>query len=280
MNYNGNNLYKNTIAGGGAGITSLIVIYPTEYVKTQMQLYPKKNLNNIIKNTYNRHGLKGFYKGMSSLSIVSIPRSAIKYTSFELYRHLLKNETETKTEKIYKNFICGALSGITTSIGISLPSDNIKIKSISLQNTNKSSGLIISTKSLYKDHSLKGFYKGGLANCTKESLTYASRFALYGLVSDKIGKDTSFKNFIAGGISSIPGPLINNPLDVIQTRMQSNYDNKYKNNYDCAKQILKNEGIMTFWKGASLRVLRTIPGMGTSFMVYEFLCDFFGFDSK
>ena len=44
MNYNGNNLYKNTIAGGGAGITSLIVIYPTEYIKTQMQLYPKKKL--------------------------------------------------------------------------------------------------------------------------------------------------------------------------------------------------------------------------------------------
>jgi solute carrier family 25 citrate transporter 1 len=272
MNYNGSKLYKNTIAGGSAGITSLLTIYPTEYIKTQVQLYPKNNFNTIIKNTYNTHGLNGFYRGMSSLAIVSIPRSAVKYTSFEVYRHLLKRENETKTEKLYKNFLSGALSGFTTSFCVSLPSDNIKIKSISLQNSNKPSGLLDSTKNVYKDNGLKGFYKGALSNSTKECITYASRFALYGIVSEKIGKDTVFKNFISGGIASMPGPLINNPLDVIQTRMQSNYDNKYKSNFDCAKQILKNEGIFTFWKGASLRTLRTIPGMGVSFMVYEEIC--------
>ena len=59
------------------------------------------------------------------------------------------------------------------------------------------------------------------------------------------------------------------PIDTVKTRMQSiEARSLYKNSFDCAAKIFKNEGILVFWSGALPRLGRLILSGGIVFTMY------------
>lgn len=80
----GSNGIKGIIAGGITGGIEICITYPTEYVKTQLQLDEKganKRYNGIadcVKKTVNQRGFFGLYRGLSVLLYGSIPKSAAR----------------------------------------------------------------------------------------------------------------------------------------------------------------------------------------------------------
>ena len=71
------------VSGGITGGIEICITYPTEYVKTQLQLdrTGQKEFNGIIdcvKKTVNRHGFFGLYRGLPILLYMSIPKSAVR----------------------------------------------------------------------------------------------------------------------------------------------------------------------------------------------------------
>lgn len=75
------------ILGGITGGIEICITYPTEYVKTQLQLDEKtsraggKQYNGIVdcvKKTVRSHGVLGLYRGLSVLLYGSIPKSAVR----------------------------------------------------------------------------------------------------------------------------------------------------------------------------------------------------------
>jgi len=77
-------------SGGITGGIEICITYPTEYVKTQLQLDEKagtaaKQYTGIwdcVKKTVQRHGVFGLYRGLSVLVYGSIPKSAVRYKFF------------------------------------------------------------------------------------------------------------------------------------------------------------------------------------------------------
>lgn len=79
------NLFSNLFnIGGITGGIEICITYPTEYVKTQMQLDEKagaRKYNGImdcVKKTVKGHGVFGLYRGLSVLLYGSIPKSAVR----------------------------------------------------------------------------------------------------------------------------------------------------------------------------------------------------------
>lgn len=76
---------KGIVAGGITGGIEICITFPTEYVKTQLQLDEKggkKQYNGIIdcvKKTVRGHGFFGLYRGLSVLLYGSIPKSAVRW---------------------------------------------------------------------------------------------------------------------------------------------------------------------------------------------------------
>jgi len=62
--------------------------------------------------------------------------------------------------------------------------------------------------------------------------------------------------------------LITQPADTLKTKMQLDTQ-LYKNTIQSAVYILKNEGIASFWKGVTPRLLRKSVSSGISWSVYE-----------
>ena len=70
--------------GGIAGGLEIMMTFPTEYVKTQLQLderaaVPKyKGPINCAAVTVKEHGVLGLYRGLSSLLYGSIPKASVR----------------------------------------------------------------------------------------------------------------------------------------------------------------------------------------------------------
>lgn len=72
------------LTGGIAGGLEIMITFPTEYVKTQLQLDERsakpqyKGPINCAVVTVKQHGVLGLYRGLSSLLYGSIPKASVR----------------------------------------------------------------------------------------------------------------------------------------------------------------------------------------------------------
>ena len=83
-----------------------------------------------------------------------------------------------------------------------------------------------------------------------------------------------WQSLLVGGISGGMGPIANNPLDVVKTRLQKQVVTdgktpKYTGLTQACVLIAKEEGVLALWKGIVPRLLRISPGQAITFMTYE-----------
>lgn len=75
-----------SFSGGIAGGLEIMITFPTEYVKTQLQLDEKSAKPkytgpfNCAAVTVREHGFFGLYRGLSSLLYGSIPKASVRWT--------------------------------------------------------------------------------------------------------------------------------------------------------------------------------------------------------
>lgn len=74
----------------------------------------------------------------------------------------------------------------------------------------------------------------------------------------------SMYNFMQGGIAGAFGATIVYPIDLVKTRMQNQRNTVvgqvlYKNSIDCAKKILRNEGVLGFYRGLGPQLIGVAP---------------------
>lgn len=77
-------LYSKFPLGGITGGIEICITFPTEFVKTQLQLDEKggkrqyDGIVDCVKKTVRGHGVFGLYRGLSVLLYGSIPKSAVR----------------------------------------------------------------------------------------------------------------------------------------------------------------------------------------------------------
>lgn len=73
------------VVGGITGGLEICITFPTEYVKTQLQLDERSGVQkrytgpvNCVSVTVRDYGVRGLYRGLSVLLYGSIPKSAVR----------------------------------------------------------------------------------------------------------------------------------------------------------------------------------------------------------
>lgn len=73
------------VLGGITGAIEILITFPTEYVKTQLQLDERMGVKktysgpiDCCKKTVHSHGFRGLYRGLSVLLYAAIPKSAVR----------------------------------------------------------------------------------------------------------------------------------------------------------------------------------------------------------
>ncbi|KAH8232245.1 hypothetical protein KR032_002542 [Drosophila birchii] len=278
---------KGVVAGAITGAIEICITYPTEYVKTQLQLDEKganKKYNGIfdcVKQTVQQRGFFGLYRGLSVLLYGSIPKSAARFGSFEF----LKSQAEDSKGQLSNSakLLCGLGAGICEAIVAVTPMETIKVKFINDQRSAnpKFKGFVNGVGQIVKAEGITGIYKGLTATILKQGSNQAIRFFVLESLKDLYKGDDPKKpvpKLLVGAFGVVAGAASvfgNTPLDVIKTRMQGLEASKYKNTAHCAMMIMKNEGPAAFYKGTLPRLGRVCLDVAITFMIYDSFMDLF-----
>jgi solute carrier family 25 citrate transporter 1 len=273
------------IAGGCAGFMEALVCHPLDTIKVRMQLRssapgraklkvpaPKRSFIGVGIDIVRREGPLALYKGLGAVVSGIVPKMAIRFSSFELYKSILKNR-ETGRVSTTATFFAGLGAGVTEAVLVVTPMDVIKIR-LQAQRHSMMDPLDVpkyrnaahAAYTIIKEEGPRALYKGVTLTALRQATNQAVNFTVYQELP-------SYQHLIIGGLSGAMGPMSNAPIDTIKTRIQrAPYvpgESSWTRFSNVCMGIIKNEGYLAFYKGLTPRVLRVAPGQAITFMVYE-----------
>ncbi|XP_068560221.1 tricarboxylate transport protein B, mitochondrial [Cebidichthys violaceus] len=272
---------KANLAGGIAGGIEICITFPTEYVKTQLQLDEKANppkyrgIGDCVRQTVQGHGVKGLYRGLSSLVYGSIPKSAVRFGVFEFLSNHARDESGRLDST--RGLLCGLGAGILEAILVVCPMETVKVKFIHDQTSAnpRYKGFYHGVREIVKAQGIRGTYQGLTATVLKQGSNQAIRFYVMTSLKNWYKGDDPDKAMnplltgVFGAVAGAASVFGNTPLDVIKTRMQGLEAHKYKSTLDCALKILRHEGVAAFYKGTVPRLGRVCLDVAIVFIIYE-----------
>ncbi|XP_074604802.1 mitochondrial citrate transporter scheggia [Brevipalpus obovatus] len=278
---------KGIIAGGITGGIEICITFPTEYVKTQLQLDERSakprytGIPDVVRQTVRSHGVSGLYRGLSVLIYGSIPKSAVRFGAFEEFK---KRSVDSKGNlNAYQRLYCGLGAGVCEAIFAVTPMETVKVKFINdQQSTNpKYRGFLHGVRCIVREEGIRGTYQGVTATIMKQGSNQAIRFFVMETLKDWYrGGDPnkSVNKLVTGCFGAVAGAVSvfgNTPIDVVKTRMQGLDAKKYKGTFDCFLQIAKHEGFRAFYKGTVPRLSRVCLDVAITFMIYDSFMELF-----
>ncbi|CAF1439558.1 unnamed protein product [Adineta steineri] len=285
---------RGVIAGGITGAIEICITFPTEFVKTQLQLDEggsrrgePRQFNGIVdcvKKTVHSRGFFGLYRGLSVLLYGSIPKSGVRFGAFEeLKKHAVDSNGQLNTKT---RLLCGLGAGIAEAIFAVTPMETVKVKFIQDQSLAKPNyrGFFHGVREIIRTEGIRGTYQGLTATMLKQGSNQAIRFFVMETLKEQYRHYTNrapnapvpiLVTGVFGLMAGAASVFGNTPLDVVKTRMQSLEASKYKNTWDCASQIMRNEGPKAFYKGTVPRLGRVCADVAITFMIYDKFIEMF-----
>jgi len=269
--------WKTLINGGVVGAVEAVLTYPTEYVKTHLQLQSKVNpeytgIWSCVKGTVKQHGVLGLYRGLTPLLIGSIPKQGIRWFAYDTISGQLKEDGKLSSSR---RSMAGFGAGCAEAIFAVVPMETIKTKIIDDKKSANPQfrGTFDAMKKIVKTQGMGGLYKGVAATTTKQGLNQAVRFPVQNFLlnvmtgGDKSKQSSTLYNGLAGCGAGAISVLVTQPADVVKTRMQG-VNASSKGMFSVAADILRTEGPMFFYAGTGPRILRVSFDVGATFAIF------------
>jgi solute carrier family 25 (mitochondrial citrate transporter), member 1 len=220
-----------------------------------------------LRYTVQTHGFLALYRGLAPTLIGSIPKAGIRFGLNSVFKDMLRDKEGKLTP--FKNFVAGMGAGVTEAIVIVAPVETVKTKCIELN-----FAFVAGLKHIIKTEGIAGAYQGAFATALKQGSNQGLRFMWFNeykrIITNEGEKPmTPFLSLLGGMSAGCFSTLGNNPFDVVKTRMQGMNASRYKGTIDCFRQILVQEGFMSFYAGVVPRLGRVVPGQGIIFMSFE-----------
>ena len=146
---------------------------------------------------------------------------------------------------------------------------------------NSKEALFVTSKIVFKNEGVIGFWKGNLVNIVRTAPFKAINFSAFDTVRTAITKTFDVKeNTVADEISlSLSGAFacgtavtICYPMDVVRTRLVvRGGTQKYKNIFSCVRILYKEEGLASFYRGILPAMAQMTPNAAVYYSVYNSL---------
>ncbi len=240
---------ENVIPGIISALTTILIGYPFDTIKSKLQINRYGSTNICVKDTYRNGGIKNFYRGVQlPLSLLTIKRAY----QYPIYEYL-------QSEKKMSPWFAGGIAGLSGSL-IGCPMHVVKL-SMQTFPKEKYPSVYSCVKNIIKKDSWRGLYRGFRVNLVKDVCFSTLYLGTYGTMRKNL-PDSEFSYFFAGGISSIITWTILFPLDTIRVNIQR--DVPWSNIRKLINKPIK------LWSGILPTILRVFPISAFGMLSYEF----------
>ncbi|TFK45045.1 mitochondrial carrier domain-containing protein [Crucibulum laeve] len=282
------------IAGGFAGGCEALACQPLDTIKVRMQLSKSglvpgtKPRGFIATGAYivKRETPLALYKGLGAVLSGIVPKMAIRFASFETYKGWLADKETGKTG-VGNIFIAGLGAGTTEAVAVVTPMEVVKIRLQAQQHSladpleaprYRNAGHAVYT--IVREEGISALYRGVSLTALRQATNQGANFTAYQEIkkfAHRMQPDLvdlpSYQHMMIGLISGAMGPFSNAPIDTIKTRLQKATaipgQSAFQRIFAIAADMWKQEGVRSFYKGITPRVLRVAPGQAIVFAVYE-----------
>ncbi|TMW61114.1 hypothetical protein Poli38472_013577 [Pythium oligandrum] len=188
--------------------------------------------------------------------------------------------TESKwNQKQMRLMLAGGSAGAFAKTVVA-PFERVKI----VCQTGESVGMIQTTKTIFADEGVIGFWRGNLAACVRIIPHKAILFGCSDLYKETFrqmdnqyagpkGSMPSWGAFVSGSMSGFTASILTYPLDLVRTRVSGNIGQniRYKGIVNTLVVTVKEEGFRALFRGMGPTLLGSIPYEGIKFGSYDIL---------
>ncbi|KAJ5053969.1 uncharacterized protein L3040_000258 [Drepanopeziza brunnea f. sp. 'multigermtubi'] len=244
------------------------------------------------KELWKAGGIRSLFAGNGLNVIKVMPESAIKFGSYEFAKRVLAHvEGHNDPKKInpYSKFVAGGVGGMISQLFV-YPLDTLKFR---MQCETTSGGLhgnkliIATAKKMYQQGVIKSSYRGltmGLIGMFPYSAIDLGTFEyLKGKLAQRNARilgcheddalPGSFATGCIGAFSGAFGASIVYPVNLLRTRLQAQgtvlHPPTYTGIFDVARKTVQNEGVKGLFKGLTPNLLKVVPAVSITYVVYE-----------
>ncbi|KZP13728.1 mitochondrial carrier [Athelia psychrophila] len=281
-------------AGGIAGGMEALCCQPLDTIKVRMQLSKSgmtpgtKPRGFLATGAFimKRETPLALYKGLGAVLAGIVPKMGIRFASFEAYKGWLADKETGKTS-ISGIFVAGLGAGTTEAVAVVTPMEVVKIRLQAQQHSladplevprYRNAGHAVYT--IIREEGFLTLYRGVSLTALRQATNQGANFTAYQEIKKlahkyqpDITELPSYQHMIIGLISGAMGPFSNAPIDTIKTRLQkspaSPGQTALQRIVAIGRDMWQTEGVRSFYKGITPRVLRVAPGQAIVFAVYE-----------
>ncbi|PSR71714.1 hypothetical protein EW026_g6058 [Hermanssonia centrifuga] len=281
-------------AGGIAGAMEALTCQPLDTIKVRMQLSrsgrePGTKARGFIATgamIARRETPLALYKGLGAVLSGIVPKMAVRFASFETYKEALADKETGKTN-LGSIFLAGLGAGTTEAVVVVTPMEVVKIRLQAQQHSladpleaprYRNAGHAVYT--IIREEGISTLYRGVSLTALRQATNQGANFTAYQELKKfahnhqpELTELPSYQHMIIGLISGAMGPFSNAPIDTIKTRLQKATAEPGKSAFQriaaIAQDMWRQEGVKSFYKGITPRVLRVAPGQAIVFAVYE-----------
>ncbi|XP_061694272.1 mitochondrial adenyl nucleotide antiporter SLC25A24-like isoform X2 [Syngnathoides biaculeatus] len=183
-------------------------------------------------------------------------------------------EEEKSSGGWWKQLVAGAVAGSVSRTGTA-PLDRLKVfMQVHSTKTNKIS-LARGFKQMIVEGGVTSLWRGNGINVLKIAPETAIKFMAYEQFKKMLSSEgeniETHKRFLSGSLAGATAQTAIYPMEVLKTRLTLRKTGQYSGMFNCAKTILKKEGVKAFYKGYIPNLLGIIPYAGIDLAVYESL---------
>jgi solute carrier family 25 (mitochondrial 2-oxodicarboxylate transporter), member 21 len=271
-------LVTSVFAGGCAGISELLIMYPLDVIKTRYQASTGQPTGRLVPALVSalKHDGFGIYRGILFPILTEAPKRAVKFTANSAFSELIKKYNIA--EDTLAAVLSGAGTGMCEGLLVVAP-ELIKIRMQLPENKSLYSSSINAAQSIIRNEGVSALFVGTSASLLRNGSWNTCYFGSISYIRRALGAPRSSQekirnDLIAGTIAGTLGTVCNTPFDVIKTRIQNASARPSSSLiptrvFPLAAHIVRTEGLRSLWKGFVPKVVRLGPGGGIMLFVYD-----------
>ncbi|XP_017160892.1 calcium-binding mitochondrial carrier protein SCaMC-3 isoform X4 [Poecilia reticulata] len=283
-------MWRQLMAGVMAGSVSRTGTAPLDRLKVFRQVHGSSDFRGSalsgFKYMLNEGGPWSLWRGNGVNVLKIAPETAIKFSAYEQIKTVMRGHDESRTLRLHERFVAGSLAGATAQT-IIYPMEVLKTR-LNLRKTGQFTGIADCAKQILQREGVAAFYKGYVPNMLSIVPYAGIDLAVYETLKlSWLNRNTGLSDpgvmvlLGCGAVSSTCGMLASYPLALVRTRMQAQASVKGSpklSMLSLLRNIVTQEGIAGLYRGISPNLLKIVPAVSVSYVVYEYMRIMLGVD--
>mmetsp|Transcript_27186 Transcript_27186/g.65054 ORF Transcript_27186/g.65054 Transcript_27186/m.65054 type:complete len:341 (+) Transcript_27186:149-1171(+) len=228
---------------------------------------------------------------ISSVLVVAEAAAAVADTTTAAGQLLIPLHHRVHGADVVREIFCAALAAVFTVTWlhpIDVVKTRIQVSTTTTTRNKKNNGTLAdNTKKINVRPSWTSYYRGITVAWIAEAVYYGLQLGLYEPLKTYLSSGKNFNNnndddigvesvasvllrtkILAGALAGLFGAVIGNPFVILRTRMVAN-DGERRNIVSFVKDVIRDDGLVGFYKGFTAMFLRAMVLSATKMVTYD-----------